>query len=813
MGYHFRFFLALVCVAVTGFAAPVHAQNLSSDRLALVIGNSAYRTAPLFNPQNDAKAMSSLLRSAGFAVEQHIDTSLEQLQKAVATFGQKLQDPKVKFAVFYYAGHGVQLDWRNYLVPVTAAIRSADDVRTQTVDMSNLLKHMGEAKNKNYIIILDACRDDPFAGAYRAPAKGLSQFDAPVGSVLAYSTSPGKVALDGEGSNGLYTAYLLKEFAVKGVKIEDAFKRTRLNVRLASNGAQIPWETTSLEEDLYLFPESRPHLSDAEQDKLLERELQAWTKVKSTNDFLALAEFIRVYPSGSVSELAASRMNRLLALQNQRELRALQAKSASLQAAELERFSSDTALKVAVEKAEATRVEATKAEAQRVELAKAEAVREETLRVEAALAEAAREVAVRQEAARTEAVRVAAALLEATRIIAQKAQEAQVEAMRAAAKRVQATAQETAARMAQLQADQVKAEQVRIEQAQAEIARITASKVEAQRQEAARLDIARAEAARQEALLITQAAQEESNRVQAQRLVIEQQLEQKLAAERDQTLRLAQARAVAERTQAVLLENARVALAAEQTARAQAEVARVALAAARQREGAANADQAGAGSLPAMPVMTEAVLLASASELLASTPFFGGSTEHLRRYSVGDQFKFRVIDLYNKSEIPLEMAVTGLDLTTDQVQFNQGQYVSDLMGNILTNLRGVSSTPRQFYPAEIVVGKRWRTQFKQVRAAQGVTYTFRYDLRVVGKERVTVPAGSFDTYKIEARGYNMELGARLERNIWIAPGINADIAHETFVRLSNGHIEQHDRQELVSFKQKALLPSSTLANR
>ncbi len=704
--------LALLC------AAPVQAQN--AERVALVVGNSAYRTAPLFNPQNDAKAMSNLLRNAGFAVDQQVDTSLDALQNAVAQFGKAIADPKVKFAVFYYAGHGVQLDWRNYLVPVTANIRTAEDVRNQTVDVSSLLAYMGAAKNKNYIIILDACRDDPFAGAYRAPAKGLSQFDAPVGSVLAYSTSPGKVALDGEGSNGLYTAYLLKEFAVKGVKIEDAFKRTRLNVRLASNGAQVPWETTSLEEDLYLFPEARKHLSDAEQDTLLEQELQAWAKVKNSNDFLALAEFIRVYPSGSVSELAASRMNRLLSVAHERESRGLVAKSASLQAAELERTSREEALRLAAEKAEASRVAAAQAEAARQEALQAETTRQETLRAETQRAQA---------------------------VAAQREAQAQAEAQ---------------ARWAQAQSEQARAEHMRVESA-------------------------RAEAARQEALQTAQRAQEAAARQQAQRA----------QAEREQAAR-----------QQAQQEAARAALAAEQSARQQAEAARAALLAVQQNELAKQA------AAPVSTAQTAPILIASAtSEVLASTPYFSGATEHLRRYSVGDSFSFRVIDQFNKSSKPLEMRVTALDFATDQVQFNNGEYVADLMGNILTNLRGSSSTPRQFYPADMLVGKRWRTQFKQVRAAAGVTYTFRYDLKVVGKERVTVPAGTFDCFKIEARGYNMELGARLERNIWVAPGVNADIAHETLVRLRNGQIEQNERQELVSYKQTAPVPGSSLASR
>ncbi|HWP13485.1 MAG TPA: caspase family protein, partial [Ramlibacter sp.] len=226
----------------------------TGERIALVIGNSAYPGAPLANPQNDARAMGDLLRRAGFVVDQQLDTSHAELSHAVSRFGMAITNPKVKFGLFYYAGHGLQQEWRNYLVPVSADIRSADDVRNKTVDVSALLAYMDRAKGRSFLVILDACRDDPFAGTYRPPAKGLSQFDAPVGSLLAYATAPGSVAVDGDGANGLYTGNLLREFSVPGVRIEDAFKRVRLSVRMASRGLQIPWESTSLEEDLYLFP-------------------------------------------------------------------------------------------------------------------------------------------------------------------------------------------------------------------------------------------------------------------------------------------------------------------------------------------------------------------------------------------------------------------------------------------------------------------------------------------------------------------------------------------------------------------------------
>src|SRR6185369_5772738 len=164
-----------------------------------------YPNAALLNPRNDARAIADLLRQAGFAVDQRLDTSQSQLREAVTHFGESIKDPQVKFGLFYYAGHGLQLDWRNYLVPVSAKIASLEDVKQQTVDVSELLAYMDQAKGRNFLVILDACRDDPFAGSYRPPAKGLSQFDAPVGSLLAYATAPGSVALDGEGANGLYT--------------------------------------------------------------------------------------------------------------------------------------------------------------------------------------------------------------------------------------------------------------------------------------------------------------------------------------------------------------------------------------------------------------------------------------------------------------------------------------------------------------------------------------------------------------------------------------------------------------------------------
>ncbi len=285
----------------------------ATERIALVIGNANYRVATrLINPRNDAEGMAALLTKAGFQVDMQIDTDLKQMQAAIERFGKSIREPKVKFGLFYYAGHGLQQDWRNYLVPVSANIRQAADLLTQTVDVSDLLRYMEQPQERrSFLVVLDACRDNPFAGSFQPAAKGLSQFDAPVGSLLAFATSPGNVAQDGEGKNGLYTGYLLREFAVPGARLEDAFKRVRLSVRMASKGAQIPWESTSLEEDVFIFPVATKKLSEADRNKLLEKEIATWMTIKNSSDPEVLAGFIREFPSGSASELAQSRLTRL----------------------------------------------------------------------------------------------------------------------------------------------------------------------------------------------------------------------------------------------------------------------------------------------------------------------------------------------------------------------------------------------------------------------------------------------------------------------------------------------------------------------
>ena len=240
---------AALCLAGDRQAqAAVPAQE---PRHALVIGNANYAVAPLLNSANDATAVAKVLEKAGFTVDLKLNASQKQLQDAVTAFGDKLRAGGA--GLFYFAGHGVQIKGRNFLMPVGADIRREDEVPYKAVDVQQVLDKMETAKNRINVVILDACRDNPFARSTRSNSGGLGQLDAPIGSLVAFATAPGSVASDGRGANGLYTQHLLANIERPGVSIEEVFKRVRLGVRLDSNGGQVPWESTSLEGDFYFF--------------------------------------------------------------------------------------------------------------------------------------------------------------------------------------------------------------------------------------------------------------------------------------------------------------------------------------------------------------------------------------------------------------------------------------------------------------------------------------------------------------------------------------------------------------------------------
>jgi Caspase domain len=224
-------------------------------RFALVIGNGAYAGAnPLQNPPNDARAMSAALREIGFDVAERIDLNSRDMKRAVIDFGNKLQNYEV--GLFYYAGHGIQSNGKNYLIPVDAEIQKEVDISVDGVDLDTVLAQIESAKNRLNIVILDACRNTFSTRSWRSQGRGLLQIsNAPSGIFIAYATAPGSVAIDNtSGQNGLYTQELLKAVRQPGLRIEEVFKQVRLRVKELSNGQQIPWESSSLEGEFYFIP-------------------------------------------------------------------------------------------------------------------------------------------------------------------------------------------------------------------------------------------------------------------------------------------------------------------------------------------------------------------------------------------------------------------------------------------------------------------------------------------------------------------------------------------------------------------------------
>jgi uncharacterized caspase-like protein len=272
--------IAAVClVALAAACLPAGAQDrqlqvapskpapAGERRVALVIGNSAYKSSPLRNPVNDARAISKALSATGFKVTVLENATLTTMRRAVRAFGDDLVAGGV--GLFYYAGHGMQVRGRNFLIPVNADIEREDEVEDGALDANFVLSKMDSAKNALNLIILDACRNNPFARSFRSGSQGLAQMDAPSGTLVAFATAPGSVASDGEGENGLYTKHLLANIGKPGLPIEQVFKEVRRGVGRETNDRQIPWESSSLRGDFF-FTAPDPSLSGAAQKQQLE---------------------------------------------------------------------------------------------------------------------------------------------------------------------------------------------------------------------------------------------------------------------------------------------------------------------------------------------------------------------------------------------------------------------------------------------------------------------------------------------------------------------------------------------------------------
>lgn len=234
---------ALILLTLAG-VAHAGAATAGGGRYALVIGNSAYKDKPLKNPANDARDMASTLGGLGFTVQLKVDAGLKDMDEAIREFGNRLKKGGV--GIFYYAGHGIQVSGVNYLVPIGARLSSESDAKYECVDAGRVLGKMEDAGNELNIVILDACRNNPFARSFRSADQGLARMDAPTGSMVAYSTAPNSVASDGSGKNGVYTKHLLSNLGTPGIPIEEVFKRVRIGVMEETGKKQVPWESSSI---------------------------------------------------------------------------------------------------------------------------------------------------------------------------------------------------------------------------------------------------------------------------------------------------------------------------------------------------------------------------------------------------------------------------------------------------------------------------------------------------------------------------------------------------------------------------------------
>jgi TPR repeat protein len=275
-------------------------------RVALVIGNSAYPGAgALKNPANDANDIAAKLKKLGFDVTVRTDMRHKDMLRSLTDFGDKVQTGTE--ALFFYAGHGMQVRGKNYLLPIDAEIRNEASASSEAVDVDQLLDKLSLARLS--VVILDACRNNPFERRFRGSGQGLAQINAPTGTLIAYATAPGKVAADGDGRNGLYTSELLTAMDIPGIKIEDVFKRVRGNVVKKSNDAQTPWESSSLTGDFY-FTFQGPTTVNVQQAPA-DPEGETWAAAENEKTTDGYQAYLDAYPKGRYATAARIKLKGL----------------------------------------------------------------------------------------------------------------------------------------------------------------------------------------------------------------------------------------------------------------------------------------------------------------------------------------------------------------------------------------------------------------------------------------------------------------------------------------------------------------------
>jgi caspase domain-containing protein len=297
------YFAALGCLLVALCAA-------AEPRVALIIGNSAYDNPNLrlANPANDALAMQRALQSAGFETIVRLNAKRVDFYRAVDEFTSRIGRDPHAVGLFYYAGHGVQADGANYLIPVDADIQAEADLEANAFDANRILRAMRTAQNEMNIVILDACRNNPLPKT-RGMGRGLARMDAPSGTFIAYAAAPGQTAQDGAtGTNGVFTGELIKAIAEPGVPLEQMFKRVIAGVKADTHGSQEPWSEASIQGDFFFHRGIATTASASPGIDPRQIELAFWESIKDSKDPADFAAYLKQYPQGDFAGIAANRL-------------------------------------------------------------------------------------------------------------------------------------------------------------------------------------------------------------------------------------------------------------------------------------------------------------------------------------------------------------------------------------------------------------------------------------------------------------------------------------------------------------------------
>jgi uncharacterized caspase-like protein len=285
-------------------AVTVKPVAVGERRIALVIGNSAYTVGPLKNPTNDAEDMAAKLSALGFAVEKAVNADKQQMKALVRAFGVKARTSHI--ALFFFAGHGMQVKGRNFLIPIGATINNEADVEEEAIDANFVLAQLEDNGQCTNIVLLDACRNNPLGRSFRAEQKGLASMDAPSGSLIGYATQPGNVASDGAGRNGVYTGELLNQLGLAGLSLMDMMIRTRNGVMGKTGKQQVPWEAVSLTGNVYLngAPANAPLAA-------LSPDAELWLTIRDSRNAKDFQDYLQRFPHGQYVEAATVKLRDL----------------------------------------------------------------------------------------------------------------------------------------------------------------------------------------------------------------------------------------------------------------------------------------------------------------------------------------------------------------------------------------------------------------------------------------------------------------------------------------------------------------------